>query len=302
MLKTLPNDLGSAIRPISARVTSSTWREASPLRAVAEDRDRLALQTLRDEAGDHHPVTARLAWAHRVEQPRHHDGQPALVPVGQAEELVQRLGAGIRPAPRRRRPHHAVVALGEGDLDPLAVDLARRGQEHGPSVAGARLEHGVGAVDDRLDRLDRLLDDQLHAHGAGQVIDGRAFQDAALHDVRIAHAGHAQLEAGPAFQVGDVLEPARAQVVEHQDALTLGDQALRQMTADEARPARHQDRHHASGQEGRIRQRSDRDRGGVGVGVREVVDVGGKSSAASDIAGVVGSPIASGQMWNPPRQ
>ena len=90
--------------------------EAAGLRAVAEDGDRLARQRLPHERRDHHPVLARLPRAHRVEQPDDDHRQLALLPVGQRQELVDHLAAGVGPPVLSRsgrapdpRPHETAL-------------------------------------------------------------------------------------------------------------------------------------------------------------------------------------------------
>ena len=72
--------------------------EAARLGAVAEHGDRLAGQRLPHEGRDHHPVLAGLPRPDRVEQPDDDHRQLALLPVGQRQELVDHLAAGVGPA------------------------------------------------------------------------------------------------------------------------------------------------------------------------------------------------------------
>src|SRR5207248_553679 len=131
-------------------------------------------------------------------------------------EFIERLGTGVGPSTGGGRSDHAVIALGKGNLLALAIDLAGRGQQDGTTIAGTELEDIVGPADDRLDRLDRLVHDQLHAHRAGQMEYSLGFGHAALDDGRVDDAGDPQLEARSAFEMRDVLITARAEVVEHQ--------------------------------------------------------------------------------------
>src|SRR3954470_12358862 len=75
--------------------------EAAPLGAVAVDRYVLVGERLAHERRDHHPVAPRLARPDRVEEARDDGGLLALLPVGEREELVEHLRAGVRPAADR---------------------------------------------------------------------------------------------------------------------------------------------------------------------------------------------------------
>jgi hypothetical protein len=130
----------------------------SPYTVIGSVRERL-----RHEARDHHAVLPRLARTHRVEEAHHHGGEPLLTPVGDRQELVDRLGAGVAPPPAVRGAHHQVAALAERDVQALAVHLRGGGDEHPPPLLGRQLQQQLGALDVGLDRPHRALHDELDA-------------------------------------------------------------------------------------------------------------------------------------------
>ena len=134
-------------------------------------------ERLPDEGRQHHAVLPGLPRPDRVEQPHDHDRQLPLLPVGEREELVEQLAAGVGPAVLDGRAEHQLGAFAEGHVRALAVHL-RRGGEHDQLLLLVRvLEHDLGAVHVRLDRVHRPFDDQLHADGGGQMEDDVAAVD-----------------------------------------------------------------------------------------------------------------------------
>ena len=109
MLKTSPVRLLARHQVRPARRRRRRRGRSSALGAVAEDRHRLAGERLADERRHHHPVAAGLPRAHGVEEPGDDDRQPALLPVGEPEVLVEALEQAYdqRPlnvGPRTRSP------------------------------------------------------------------------------------------------------------------------------------------------------------------------------------------------------
>ena len=90
-------------------------------------------------------------------------------------------------------------------------------------------EHHFGAVHVGLDSVHGSLDDQLDAHRRGQV----EHHVGAVHELRgqriVEHRIDGVIEAGPAFQVRDVVDGAGGQVVEDEDVVTGSEQGLRKM-------------------------------------------------------------------------
>ena len=171
MLSTWPYRSSRVAKSARARTMSRTWQKQRCCCPGSVYGDRLVGQRLAYERGQDHPVAAGLARPDRVEQAPHHDRQLALAVVGDRQELVERLGARIRPAAARGRTHHDVAVLDEGKLRRLAVDLAGRSDEHRLVLLVRLREHDLGAVNVGLERADGTVDDQLHADGGGEVED-----------------------------------------------------------------------------------------------------------------------------------
>ena len=112
-----------------------------------------------------------------VEEPDDDDRQLALLPVREREELVDRLAARVGPAMLRRRAQHEIGVLAERHVLALAVHLRRRRDDDELLLLVRVLQHDLGAVHVGLDRVHRLLDDQLHADGGGEVKDDVAAID-----------------------------------------------------------------------------------------------------------------------------
>src|SRR5262249_24182995 len=97
---------------------------------------------------------------------------PALLVVGEREELVEGLRLRIRPPACRRRPIETAALLVERlGLAAVAVDLRSRGDEHALPKAGAVLEHVLRPLDVRHERVHRLLDDQAYADCGREMED-----------------------------------------------------------------------------------------------------------------------------------
>src|SRR5262245_2854955 len=97
--------------------------EATALCAIAKDRHILAAKCLANEIGNNHSVTASLTGPDRVEETSDHGRHVLLFPIGNSEELVDRLRAGIAPSPLDSRAHNQIVVFAERHALPLAVDF-----------------------------------------------------------------------------------------------------------------------------------------------------------------------------------
>src|SRR5580765_1999427 len=82
--------------------------ERACLETVPENGDRFPRKRLTDEVGNDHPIRPRLPRPDGVEETHDDDGQPALFPVPEREELVDRLAARVGPAMLRSRTHHEI--------------------------------------------------------------------------------------------------------------------------------------------------------------------------------------------------
>ena len=180
--------------------------EAARLIAVAEDGDRLARQRLAHEGRQHHPVARGLPRPDGVEEPDDDDGQLLLLPVGEREELVERLAARVGPAMAAGRAHHQIGVLAERHVGALAVDLRRRRDEDELLLLCGVPQDHLGAVHVGLDRVHGLLDDQLHAHRGRQVEDHVGAIDE-LGDDRVVEDGVDRVvEALALLEMGDVVD------------------------------------------------------------------------------------------------
>jgi hypothetical protein len=161
--------------------------------------------------------------------------------VREREELVHRLRVGVRPPALRRRPVDPPVVLRERPLlSMVAVDLGRRGDEDPLAERMGMLEDELRPAQVRDQRANGLFDDQPHTHGCGEVIDDVAAVDELVDGGRVQHRVDDEVEARAIAQVGDVLERARREVVQHPYLEALVEQKLGKVRADEPGPAGHE--------------------------------------------------------------
>ena len=163
--------------------------------------------------------------------------------VGEAEELVDRLGARVAPAALRGGTEDAVVFLGERDPVVLAVDLGARGEHDPGAVPRGGAEHDLGAHDVGGDGLHRALEDEPHADGGGQVIHEVGSATELLDQGLVRHRALDEAQPGVPEDGLEVLGPAGGEVVEHDHLVPLAEERLDEVRADEAGAARHQNPH-----------------------------------------------------------
>src|SRR6266536_759016 len=214
-LRISPETSRASIRPASARIVSWTWQKQrvcvpSPWISIAR------------------PATA--ADDDAVE--------PSLLVVSERQELVERLRLGVRPAPCGRRSIHPLAVLGERfGLAPVAVDLRRGCDEHALAEPVAVIEHGLGALDVRHERVDGLFDDEPHSDRRREVEHDVAAVHELVDDRRLEHGVHYEVEVAALAQMRDVALRAGREIVEDEDLPALFEKELREMRADEARAA-----------------------------------------------------------------
>ena len=85
-------------------------------------------------------------------------------------------------------------------------------------MAARVAEHDLGALDVRLDRARRLLEDQPDADGGREVVDPVALLDGVLDERLVGDRVDDDPEAPLLLEVRDVLDAARREVVDHDDA------------------------------------------------------------------------------------
>ena len=98
-------------------------------------------------------------------------------------------------------------------------------------------------MDVRLNRMDWLLDDEFDPDRRGEVKHDVAPIDQLRQERLVVHRIDEVLEAGPSFQVSDVVDRPGRQVVEDEHVVTLRQHRFRKMRADEAGPSRNQRAH-----------------------------------------------------------
>ena len=108
------------------------------------------------------------------------------------------------------------------------------------------LQHDLGAVHVRFDRVDRLFDDQLHAHRGGKMENHVVAVDQ-LREQRLVREGidHV-LEFRVDLQMADVADGPGRQVVDDVDLVARIQQCLGQVRPDKARASCNQRSHDAS--------------------------------------------------------
>ena len=125
----------------------------------------------------------------------------------------------------------------------VAVDLGARRDQHRLLEARAVLEHVLGALHVREQRAARLLDDQAHADGSGQVVDDVAPVHELADDGLREHGVDDEVEALAVAELGDVRLVARREVVEGKDLQAFVEEELGEVRADEAGTAGDQSPH-----------------------------------------------------------
>ena len=202
--------------------SSDDVAEAARLRAVAVDRERLAAQRLHDEVRDDAAVARPHARAVGVE-----DADDARVDaVVAVVRHRDRLGEALRlvvDAARADGVHVAPVVLRLRMHERIAVHLGRRREEEARALRLGEAERVVRAERADLERLDRQL----------EIVDRAGRRREVQHAVeRTRDVGERrdvvldELEPLVADQVRDVVRVAGDEVVEADDLVALGEEAV----------------------------------------------------------------------------
>src|SRR5690606_31951948 len=133
--------------------------------------------------------------------------------------------------------------LAEGDRGTFTVNLGSARDEHAFAVAGAILQHDVGAVEDGLDRLDRLLHDQAYAYGARHVEHTVRITDQLFHESIVENRIDDETETLVPLEVFHVRVTSGREIVNDRDLVPLADKFVSEMAADEPGPACDEDLH-----------------------------------------------------------
>src|SRR5215208_581707 len=209
--------------------------EGTGLHAVAVDLARRTGERALDETRDHHPVLAGLLRPDGVEQSDDHAVKPPLLVEAEREELVDRLRVRVQPAALAHRAVDATIVLRQrAFLAVIAVHLGARRDEHALVELVAVLEDRLGAADVRDHRVHRLLDDQPHADRGSEVVHDVALVDELADDRGRQHRVNDEVEPRPVAQLLDVAMSPGREIVEDVDLLTLLEQLLGEVGADEA--------------------------------------------------------------------
>ena len=97
----------------------------------------------------------------------------------------------------------------------LAVDLGCRRNDHELSLLVCVLEDDFGAVNVCLDRVNRLLDEQLDANGGGQMKDNIASIDEFCEQRLVTDGIDEIFETRLSLQMGDIFYRDGRQIVEN---------------------------------------------------------------------------------------
>ena len=98
-----------------------------------------------------------------------------------------------------------------------------------PPITTACFKHRRRTADNRLDGLDRFVDDQLDAHGARQVIDRVAFAHGPIDHRRIQHRVDNHVEIGISIQMLHVFKTTCGQVVQDRNLMAFLEQQITQV-------------------------------------------------------------------------
>ena len=94
-------------------------------------------------------------------------------------------------------------------------------------------EHLLGAHDVGLDRLHRVLDDQLHTHGRRQMDDHVRFGGHAFEHNLIGDAGTGEAKIGVVEKARDVVEGSGREIVDCEHPPAVGQNGAGEVRADE---------------------------------------------------------------------
>ena len=99
------------------------------------------------------------------------------------------------------------------------------------------VEEELCGIDVSVDGLGRLLGDQSHADGGGQVVDRIDIVAGFLHTGGFAEVGVDDAEVGIGFEVFEIPAVAGAEIVDHDDMIASLKKMLGKVRADEAATA-----------------------------------------------------------------
>ena len=101
-------------------------------------------------------------------------------------------------------------------------------------------QHHVAPADVAQQRVHRVVDHEADPHDRGEVHAGVHGLEDAQHQVLLRHAALYELDPLRADQVLDVVDPAGTEVVEDDDLMAVGGQAVGEVGTNETGSARDQ--------------------------------------------------------------
>ena len=160
----------------------------------------------------------------------------SLAPVGEREELVNRFGAGVRPAALRRRAHHEVAVLAERHVVREARDLRVEATRTFFFFLLACLSTPPCRA--RSSRwCAPALDDELDADRRREVKNHVALVDQLGHERLVVDAVDGVVKTRVAFEVRDVVDAPRREVVDDEDLVAALKVCVREVRPDKPRTA-----------------------------------------------------------------
>ncbi len=132
-----------------------------------------------------------------------------------------------------RRAEHVLGTFAKRNVGALAVDLGRGRDEDQLLLLVRVFQHDLGAVHVGFNRVHRLLDDQLHADGCGEMKDDVAAVDHLGEQRFVGHRVDGVREARCLFEMADVVDGTGGQVVEHRHLVSVAQQSFGEVGSDE---------------------------------------------------------------------
>src|SRR5271156_6523357 len=190
-----------------------------------------------DEIREDHAVAAGLAWADGVEETDDDDRYLFLLPIGEGEKFVEGFGGGVAPSAFGGGAEDEVGVFVERDVGIFAVDFGCGSDEDALAFFAGGFENHLGAVDVRFDGADGAFDDELDAHGGGEMDDDVGVVHELGDQLAIFDVVEVIFHLAGSFQVADVVHASGGEIVEQDDAIAAGEETFRQMRTDETSAA-----------------------------------------------------------------
>src|SRR5258708_760775 len=179
--------------------------KAAGLRTVSINGHLPSPERLTNQTGDHHPVASALARPDYVEQARDHGRDFLFLPISYRQKFVDGFGARVTPAAFIGRAHHQIVALPEGNVIALAVNLRGGSDQYSLLFFGGQLQDNLSATNVSFHRADWRFNDEADTNGRSQMIDNIRSVNQFRHQGMVGDGVKNVLEVLAAFQVFDIL-------------------------------------------------------------------------------------------------